>query len=112
MKKATIEFNVEGFPLPLILSPKHHRYPLARKLQKTAKSVMQGKLLLKGDLTLEVEQEIGRGDRRTDVANLIGGIANTLEGIIYINDNQIKEVHYKQTPSDRDAYKVKIREQR
>ena len=41
---------------------------------------MRRKVLLKGDVILEVEQETS-GDRGADVANLIGGIANSLEGI-------------------------------
>jgi hypothetical protein len=33
---------------------------------------MQGRQLLKGNVSLEVEHEIFMGDHRTDVVNLIG----------------------------------------
>jgi len=66
--------------------------------------------LLKGNVSLEVGHEIFMGDHRTDVVNLIGGIANVLEGIVYSNDNQIKEIHFKQVLSKSDLYKVRIRE--
>ncbi|KPV62408.1 MAG: hypothetical protein AOA65_1859 [Candidatus Bathyarchaeota archaeon BA1] len=45
---------------------------------------------------LEVEHEIFMGDHGTDIVNLVGGIANVLEGIVYNNDNRIKEIHFKQ----------------
>ena len=113
MKKMTVEFTVEGFPPAYdsglsIRNPVHPRYPLVQKLQKAAENAMRRKVLLKGDVILEVEQETS-GDRGADVANLIGGIANSLEGISYFNDDQIKEVHYRQIPSHRDVYKVTIK---
>jgi len=64
---------------------------------------------LDGDILLEVEHEIFMEDRRTDVVNLVGGIANVLEGIVYFDDNQIKEIHFKQVPSERDIYKIKVK---
>ena len=110
-----VEFEVEGFPPAYnsgfsILNPKHSRYPLVRKLQKAAEGAMTGKPLLQGNIVLEVKHEIFMGDRRTDVVNLVGGIANVLEGIAYSNDNQIKEIHFKQIVSQRDIYKVRIKE--
>ena len=109
-----IEFEVEGLPPAYdsgfsILNPKHPRYPLVKKLQKAAKKAINGKNQLTGKIVLEVKHEMCRGDRRTDVVNLIGGIANVLEGIIYLNDNQIKEVHFKQVESKWNHYIVKIR---
>jgi Holliday junction resolvase RusA-like endonuclease len=44
-----------------------------------------------------------------DVINLIGGIANALEGIVYGDDNQVKGIHFKQISSQRDRYKIRIR---
>jgi len=110
-----VEFEVGGFPLAYdsgssILNPKDFRYPLVKKLQKAAKEAMAGKPLLQGTIVLEVEHEIFIGDFRTDVVNLVGGIANVLEGIVYSNDNQIKEIHFKQILSQRNIYKVRIKE--
>lgn len=111
----SVEFAVEGFPPAYdsgysILNPRHSRYPLVQKLQKVARETMQRKKLLRGEIALEVEHEIFMGDRRTDVVNLVGGIANVLEGIVYTNDNQIKEIHFRQVLSERDIYKVRVRE--
>lgn len=111
----SVEFTVKDFPPAYdpgfsILNPSHSRYPLVQKLQEVAKKAMQGRRLLKGNVSLEVEHEIFMGDRRTDVVNLIGGIANVLERIVYSNDNQIKEIHFKQVLSQSDLYKVRIRE--
>ncbi len=110
-----IEFKVEGLPPAYdpgysILNPKHSRYPLVKKLQKVAKEAMKGKKPLEGNIALEVNHEILMGDRRTDVVNLVGGIANVLEGILYINDNQIKEILFKQIEAQRDYYCIRIRE--
>jgi len=109
-----VEFEVEGFPPAYdsgfsILNPKHPKYSLVKKLQKAAEEAMAGPLL-QGNIVLEVEHEVFMGDRRTDVVNLVGGIANVLEGIVYGNDNQIKETHFKQILSQRDIYKVRIKE--
>jgi len=65
--------------------------------------------LIDGNVSLEIEHEIFRGDRRTDVINIVEGIANALEGIIYGDDNQVKEIHFKQISSQRDRYKIRIR---
>jgi len=110
-----VEFEVEGFPPAYdsgfsILNPKHPRYLLVKKLQKAAKKAINGKNQLTGKIVLEVRHKICAGDRRTDVVNLIGGIANVLEGIIYINDNQIKEIHFKQIESQKDSFYIRIRE--
>ena len=83
---------------------------MVKKLQKAAKEAMTGKPLVRGNIVLDVEHEIFMGDRRTDVVNLVGGMANVLEGIVYSNDNQIKEIHFKQILSQRDIYTVKIKE--
>lgn len=110
-----VEFEVEGFP-PVhdsgfsILNPKHSRYSIVKKLRKAAEEAMTGKPLLQGNILLEVEHEIFMGDRRTDVVNLVGGIANVLEGIVYSNDNQIKGIRFKQILSQRNIYKVRIKE--
>lgn len=109
-----VEFEVEGFPPAYdsgfsILNPEPSRYPLVKKLQKAAGEAMTGKSLLQGNIVLEVEHEIFMGDRGTDVVNLVGGIANVLEGIVYSNDNQIKEIRFKQILSQRDIYKVRIK---
>ena len=106
---------VEGFPPAYdsgfsILNLKHPRYPLVQKLLEAAKKAMQGKQLFVGNISLEIEHEIFMGDRRTDAINIIGGIANVLEGIVYSDDNQVKEVHFRQASSQRDLYKIRIRE--
>jgi len=60
------------------------------------------------DVLLEIEHEASGGQCRADSVNITGGIVNALEGIVYWNDNQIKEVHYKQISSTRNLYRIRI----
>lgn len=46
---------------------------------------------------------------RADAMNIIGGIADSLQGISYFNDNQIVEVYYREDKGDSaDKYTVNI----
>ena len=110
-----VEFSVKGFPPAYdsgfsITNKAHSRYPLVLRLQTRAEEAMSGKELLQGDLAIDVKCEARLGHRRTDAVNLLAGIANVLEKIAYTNDNQIKEIHFKQVFSEEDAYKVKIKQ--
>ena len=46
---------------------------------------------------------------RADPANIIGGIADTLQGIAYVNDRQVKTIHYSETKGGKDEYTVSIK---
>lgn len=110
----SVELSVNGFPPAYdsgfsISNRAHPRYPLVLRLQTEAKAVMSGQKLLEGNLAIDVECETSISNRRTDAVNLLAGIANVLEGIVYANDNQLREIHFKQVSSERDAYRVKVR---
>ena len=49
-----------------------------------------------------------RAAGRSDAANIIGGIADTLEGIVYQNDRQVIEIHYVEEDAVEDEYEVTI----
>ncbi|MBI4362254.1 MAG: RusA family crossover junction endodeoxyribonuclease [Euryarchaeota archaeon] len=45
---------------------------------------------------------------RADAANIIGGIADTLQGLVYSNDHQLRQIHYEEQPGEVDGYTVKV----
>ena len=49
-----------------------------------------------------------RDKGRADPANIIGGIADALQGIVYDNDNQIKTIHYSEIEGSKDLYTVSV----
>lgn len=59
-----------------------------------------------GNLRMEIKY--GRGRGAMDSANIIGGIADTLQGIAYLNDRQLVEVHYFEQKEGEDAYSIRI----
>ena len=78
-------------------------------LKNEARNLMITKsiqMITKENVKLMIRYE--RANGRMDSANIIGGIADTLEGIVFVNDNQIKEIHYIENKGDKDKYKVKI----
>jgi len=46
-----------------------------------------------------------RGKARQDSANIIGGIADALQGSCYHNDKQLVEIHYSEQKKSRKKYK-------
>ena len=51
-----------------------------------------------------------RNKGRSDGANIVGGIADSLQGIIFDNDNQVVEISYREWSGDRDWYQIKVTE--
>ena len=107
------EFSVNRFPPAYdsalsISNKKHKRYPLVAEMQEKARIAMNGNNPMLGDLVMEVKCEATLDHLSTDCVNLIGGIANCLQAIVYSNDNQIKEVHFKQLLSNKNKFTVKI----
>jgi len=109
-----VEFTVEGPPPAYDLgfsieNPKHPRYRLTQKLREIAEKAMEGRSLFKEDISLEIEHQTSRKEQEADSANIIAGIANVLQRIIYENDRQIKEIHYRRRISEKDVYRIRIR---
>ncbi len=59
-----------------------------------------------GYLKIEIRYQRARG--RMDSANIIGGIADALEKLVYKNDKQLKEIHYYEQTGSEDGYSVRI----
>jgi len=63
---------------------------------------------IKGKVSLTITYS--RKSGRSDAANIIGGIADALNGIAYDDDKQIVEIHYSETVGSSDKYQVSIEE--
>lgn len=61
------------------------------ELESEAKKVMGSSAPLRSSLVMEVENQIRSHD---NAANIIAAICNVLQGIVYDDDSQIKEIHY------------------
>jgi len=114
--KAWIEFTVEGLPpsydpASSIMNPRHRHYPRVQKLQAAAKKAMAGNKPLTRLIAMEIFYGINLGNPRMDAVNMIGGIANALQGIVYKDDNLIREVYYREWyTTDKDIYKIIVYE--
>ena len=47
---------------------------------------------------------------RSDSSNIIGGVCDALNGLAYIDDRQIDEIHYSEEKGLVDEYMIKIKE--
>lgn len=54
--------------------------------------------------------EYSRCRRNYDGVNIVGGIANSLEGIVYLNDRQITEIYYSEKKGKVEEYWIEITE--
>ena len=61
---------------------------------------------LKGSVKLIINYRRYRG--MSDAANIIGGIADALENILYEDDKQIGEILYSESNGNKDEYWVKV----
>jgi len=57
------------------------------------------------DKKMKLTIYFNRGQAKTDSANIIGGIADALQGPCYHNDNQLNEVHYSEQVKSKKKYK-------
>lgn len=51
-----------------------------------------------------------RGGCKADAANIIGGVADELQGVLYSDDYQLGEIVYRETPSEdgQDSYTITV----
>jgi len=108
-----VEFEVEGLPpvygaAQSILSDKHPHAKRVTTLKQGAARAMERRRRFDGPIVLEVSQTYVQSSM-ADAANILGAISNTLEGIVYGNDAQIREIHLDSKPGERAAYTVRIR---
>ncbi len=78
---------------------------LRREARKAAADVL-GEGPVDGPVSISITYLRARG--RADAANIIGGIADGLQGIAYVNDSQVKEVHYVEERGKEESYSVTI----
>lgn len=58
----------------------------------TARNAMIGKDMLKGDLLVRLDFR-RKDKRRVDLDNLCKGVTDSLQGIVFVDDSQIVELH-------------------
>ena len=105
-----IKIEVDGKP-PTKQTPAD---PKEKEDQKQRKNIFLRKIkenhhdivLLEGNVRLDIK--VHRNSFKNDSANIVGGIADILQNIAYINDKQIKQIHYTEENSDKDRYIVKV----
>ena len=73
-------------------------------LQDEARSKCETQL--EGDLKLKVSYTRSKG--KADGANIIGGIADCLQHIVYKNDKSLVNISYSETRGEEDKYEVEI----
>ncbi len=95
-----------------ISNPKHPRHGSYVRLKVAAKKTLGAKPLLQGDLTIKIVYHAQVKGLKGDSANIIGGIANALESIIYPNDKQLREIHYLEMEASEERYSVMVRAKR
>jgi len=86
--------------------------PLKRENQRLYRQNMQSEASRHfpeptiGEVKIEIVYT--RAEGRHDAANIIGGIIDSLQGIAYVNDRQVVEVHYYEKRGRADEYSVRI----
>ena len=108
-----IAFEVDGSPpykqTPADVSEAARQKQRRELLQREARRAAADAVIecpLDGQVSMSITYLRARG--RTDAANIIGGIADGLQGIAYVNDSQVTEVHYIEEAAKEESYSVTI----
>ena len=106
-RKRVLEIHVEDCP-PWKQSPANDGEGTRQKerralLEERAKEIFGKAPCLVTQITLSIRYKRNKG--RADACNIIGGVADALE-VLYIDDREIKEVHYTEEMGDKDEYWV------
>lgn len=75
-------------------------------LQREARNQFKSPIVKGANVKLVIKYS--RCTRNYDGVNIIGGIANALENIVYINDRQITEIHYSEEKGEAEEYWIEI----
>ncbi len=113
IKLRLFSFKVQGTPpykqIAADAREKANQRERVDGLQEVARLASEGALIdiptNQGGICLSITYRRSTG--RCDAANVIGGIADALQGIAYVNDSQIAEVHYIEEGSD-ESYEVMV----
>jgi len=109
-----VKISIKGIPpvKSLAYSAQHkenrkRRDRLLKEAVRVAKDNRQEYVLYGKDVKLGIIYRRSQGNM--DSTNIIGGIADVLEGVFYKDDSQIREVHYKEhLRKKRDDYEVTL----
>jgi len=103
-----VEIPVRGIPpyksIPADSSERKKQRSYRERLRSEAQKHFKEPIM--GDIRMEIYYTRAKG--RADPANIIGGVADALEGIAYINDRQLVEIHYREEKGRIDKYLVRI----
>jgi len=103
-----VEFSIQGKPpykqAPADSSERENQKLYRHNLEIEARKHFPE--MMKGDIKMEIFYTRAKG--RSDAANNIGGIADTLQGIAFADDKQVVEIHYREKRGITDAYSIKI----
>lgn len=91
---------------PADIHEKENQKKRAEALKTEAEKLFENPM--RGKVHLKVEYHRHKG--RSDAANIIGGIADALNKIAYVDDKQIVEIHYHEALGKVDEYWVEIDE--
>jgi len=75
-------------------------------LRQRAREEFLDKPVESGRISLDITYYRHTG--RSDAANIVGGIADSLEGILYVNDRMIGEIFYIEEPGKQDSYEISV----
>jgi Holliday junction resolvase RusA-like endonuclease len=113
--KHCISFHV-GNPSPWKPNPgpsrakyEPERKRFVEKLRREAYRVKNEEIFFSDEVALAVAYV--RAQKARDAANIIGGIADALQGILYKNDSKLVEIHYSELPigkNQKDEYRVEV----
>lgn len=107
--KRTLEIHVEDCPpwkqLPADSGEKRRQKERRALLEEKARKIFGEAACLATQINLSIKYRRNKG--RADAANIIGGIADALE-VLYLNDREVKEIHYIEEQGDKDEYWVTV----
>ena len=108
----TVTFVVDSLPphkqTPADRTEKTQQEERTTALQATARESFQTEPLLSTPCSVSIRYVRNRG--RADSANIIGGILDGLQGVVFKNDKQVVEISYMERSGEVDWYQVTVTE--
>lgn len=105
-----VTFVVDAMP-PWKQSPadeneKRRQAERRKALQEKAREIFKASfpLLTPCAVSIRYSRKVGKSDS----ANIVGGVLDSLENIVFKNDNQVKEIFYAEWQGDKDWYQVTV----
>lgn len=106
----SVTFAVKGIPpykqAPADEREKHRQLSRVEELKACARKSCGG--LVAGPCSVTIRYDRCKG--RADSGNIVNGVLDALEGVVYENDNQVVTIHYVEGPGEVDWYQVIVTE--